>query len=218
MVLSVMPVAMAEETTQTQTYTKVTKAPADWSGTYLIVSEGDKLIMDGSLDKLDVEGNKVDVTITDSKITGDYAKYAFTVEPMTGGYAIKSASGKYISGKSGSNKLNSGSTQSLNTIELTSGKVIVTSDGTTLQYNNAAKNGTRFRYYKSQNQQPISLYKIETAAKQQVETPTANVADGAEIEVGTEIKFECKTEGATIYYKTAGTEYQAYTGPISGFA
>lgn len=215
MVLSVMPVAMAEETAQTQTYTKVTKAPADWSGTYLIVSEGDKLIMDGSLDTLDVEGNKVDVTITDSKITGDYAKYAFTVEPMTGGYAIKSASGKYISGKSGSNKLNSGSTQSLNTIELTSGKVIVTSDGTTLQYNNAAKNGTRFRYYKSQNQQPISLYKIETAAKQQVETPTANVADGAEIEVGTEIKFECKTEGATIYYKTAGTEYQAYTGPIS---
>lgn len=215
MILSVMPVAMAEGTAQTQTYTKVTKAPADWSGTYLIVSEGDKLIMDGSLDKLDVEGNKVDVTITDSKITGDYAKYAFTVEPMTGGYAIKSASGKYISGKSGSNKLNSGSTQSLNTIELTSGKVIVTSDGTTLQYNNAAKNGTRFRYYKSQNQQPISLYKIETAAKQQVETPTANVADGAEIEVGTEIKFECKTEGATIYYKTAGTEYQAYTGPIS---
>lgn len=207
MVLSVMPVAMAEETAQTQTYTKVTKAPADWSGTYLIVSEGDKLIMDGSLDKLDVEGNKVDVTITDSKITGDYAKYAFTVEPMTGGYAIKSASGKYISGKSGSNKLNSGSTQSLNTIELTSGKVIVTSDGTTLQYNNAAKNGTRFRYYKSQNQQPISLYKIETAAKQQVETPTANVADGAEIEVGTEIKFECKTEGATILYATDGTTF-----------
>ena len=215
MVLSVMPVAMAEETAQTQTYTKVTKAPADWSGTYLIVSEGDKLIMDGSLDKLDFEGNKVDVTITDSKITGDYAKYAFTVEPMTGGYAIKSASGKYISGKSGSNKLNSGSTQSLNTIELTSGKVIVTSDGTTLQYNNAAKNGTRFRYYKSQNQQPISLYKIETAAKQQVETPTANVADGAEIEVGTQIKFACATDGATIYYKTAGTDYQEYTDPIS---
>ena len=190
MVLSVMPVAMAEETTQTQTYTKVTEAPADWSGTYLIVSEGDKLIMDGSLDKLDVEGNKVDVTITDSKITGDYAKYAFTVEPMTGGYAIKSASGKYISGKSGSNKLNSGSTQSLNTIELTSGKVIVTSDGTTLQYNNAAKNGTRFRYYKSQNQQPISLYKIETAAKQQVETPTATPAAG-EVAKGTKVEFKC---------------------------
>ena len=212
MVLSVMPAAMAEETTQTQTYTKVTEAPADWSGTYLIVSEGDKLIMDGSLDKLDVEGNKVDVTITDSKITGDYAKYAFTVEPMTGGYAIKSASGKYISGKSGSNKLNSGSTQSLNTIELTSGKVIVTSDGTTLQYNNAAKNGTRFRYYKSQNQQPISLYKIETAAKQQVETPTATPAAG-EVAKGTKVEFKCKTEGAKISYKTTG-EYTEYTAPV----
>lgn len=212
MVLSVMPAAMAEETTQTQTYTKVTEAPADWSGTYLIVSEGDKLIMDGSLDKLDVEGNKVDVTITDSKITGDYAKYAFTVEPMTGGYAIKSASGKYISGKSGSNKLNSGSTQSLNTIELTSGKVIVTSDGTTLQYNNAAKNGTRFRYYKPQNQQPISLYKIETAAKQQVETPTATPAAG-EVAKGTKVEFKCKTEGAKISYKTTG-EYTEYTDPV----
>ena len=212
MVLSVMPAAMAEETTQTQTYTKVTEAPADWSGTYLIVSEGDKLIMDGSLDKLDVEGNKVDVTITDSKITGDYAKYAFTVEPMTGGYAIKSASGKYISGKSGSNELNSGSTQSLNTIELTSGKVIVTSDGTTLQYNNAAKNGTRFRYYKSQNQQPISLYKIETAAKQQVATPTATPAAG-EVAKGTKVEFKCKTEGAKISYKTTG-EYTEYTDPV----
>ena len=212
MVLSVMPAAMAEETTQTQTYTKVTEAPADWSGTYLIVSEGDKLIMDGSLDKLDVEGNKVDVTITDSKITGDYAKYAFTVEPMTGGYAIKSASGKYISGKSGSNKLNSGSTQSLNTIELTSGKVIVTSDGTTLQYNNAAKNGTRFRYYKSQNQQPISLYKIETAAKQQVATPTATPVSG-EVAKGTKVEFKCKTEGAKISYKTTG-EYTEYTDPV----
>lgn len=212
MVLSVMPAAMAEETTQTQTYTKVTEAPADWSGTYLIVSEGDKLIMDGSLDKLDVEGNKVDVTITDSKITGDYAKYAFTVEPMTGGYAIKSASGKYISGKSGINKLNSGSTQSLNTIELTSGKVIVTSDGTTLQYNNAAKNGTRFRYYKSQNQQPISLYKIETAAKQQVATPTATPAAG-EVAKGTKVEFKCKTEGAKISYKTTG-EYTEYTDPV----
>ena len=212
MVLSVMPAAMAEETTQTQTYTKVTEAPADWSGTYLIVSEGDKLIMDGSLDKLDVEGNKVDVTITDSKITGDYAKYAFTVEPMTGGYAIKSASGKYISGKSGSNKLNSGSTQSLNTIELTSGKVIVTSDGTTLQYNNAAKNGTRFRYYRSQNQQPISLYKIETAAKQQVATPTATPAAG-EVAKGTKVEFKCKTEGAKISYKTTG-EYTEYTDPV----
>lgn len=42
--------------------------------------------MDGSLSALDKEGNKVDVTITDGKIVGDYAKYAFTIAPMTGGW------------------------------------------------------------------------------------------------------------------------------------
>ena len=52
---------------------------------------------------------KVKVTITDGKIVGDYAKYAFTIAPMTGGWSVQSASGKYISGKSGSNKIITGS-------------------------------------------------------------------------------------------------------------
>ena len=115
MVFSILPTAVFAEG-KTQTYTKVTAAPKDWSGTYLIVSEGDSLIMDGSLTNLDVEGNKVDVTITEGKITGDYAKYAFTIAPMEGGYSVQSASGKYISGKSGSNKIITGSTPELNTI------------------------------------------------------------------------------------------------------
>ena len=72
MVFSILPTAVFAEG-KTQTYTKVTAAPKDWSGTYLIVSEGDSLIMDGSRTNLDVEGNKVDVTITEGKITGDYA-------------------------------------------------------------------------------------------------------------------------------------------------
>lgn len=87
MVFSILPTAVFAEG-KTQTYTKVTAAPKDWSGTYLIVSEGDSLIMDGSLTNLDVEGNKVDVTITEGKITGDYAKYAFTIAPMEGGYSV----------------------------------------------------------------------------------------------------------------------------------
>ena len=47
MVFSILPTAVFAEG-KTQTYTKVTAAPKDWSGTYLIVSEGDSLIMDGS--------------------------------------------------------------------------------------------------------------------------------------------------------------------------
>ena len=103
--------------------------------------------MDGSLSALDKEGNKVDVTITDGKIVGDYAKYAFTIAPMTGGWSVQSASGKYISGKSGSNKIITGSTPELNTITFADGNVKIASNNTTLQYNAAATNGTRFRYY-----------------------------------------------------------------------
>ena len=161
MAVSLLPTAAFAADGEAQTYSKVTQAPEDWSGIYLIVSEGDKLIMDGSRDKLDGEGNKVDVTIADGKISGNYAKYTFTVEPMTDGYAIKSASGKYISGTDGYNKLNSSAAQQLNTITFESGNAIITSNETTLQYNNNATNGTRFRYYKARNQQPIALYKLE---------------------------------------------------------
>ena len=161
MVVSLLPTAAFAADDEAQTYSKVTQAPKDWSGIYLIVSEGDNLIMDGSRDKLDGEGNKVDVTIADGKISGNYAKYTFTVEPMTDGYAIKSASGKYISGTDGYNKLNSSAAQQLNTITFESGNAIITSNETTLQYNNNATNGTRFRYYKARNQQPIALYKLE---------------------------------------------------------
>ena len=161
MAVSLLPTAAFAADGEAQTYSKVTQAPEDWSGIYLIVSEGDKLIMDGSRDTLDGTGNKVDVMIADGKISGNYAKYTFTVEPMTDGYAIKSASGKYISGTAKKNALNSSAAQQLNTITFENGNAIITSNETTLQYNNAATNGTRFRYYKTQNQQPIALYKLE---------------------------------------------------------
>ena len=210
MVVSLLPTAVFAADGEAQTYSKVTQEPEDWSGIYLIVSEGDKLIMDGSRDTLDGEGNKVDVTIADGKISGNYAQYTFTVEPMTGGYAIKSASGKYISGTATKNRLNSSDTPQLNTITFENGKTIITSNGTTLQYNNAATNGTRFRYYKAQNQQPIALYKLEAAAQQQVATPTASPAAG-EVVKGTQITFSCTTPGATILYATDGKTFSEGT-------
>ena len=206
----VMTVSMLPSTVlavdETQTYTKVTTAPEDWSGTYLIVSEGDKLIMDGSRDQLDVEGNKVDVTITDGKITGDYAKYSFTIAPMEGGYSVKSASGKYIYGAADKNKLNTSASPALNTITFENGNAKIASEGSPLQYNNNASNGTRFRYYYKAKQQPISLYKLDASAAQQVATPTASPAAG-EVAKGTEVTFSCATEGATISYATDGKTF-----------
>ena len=216
MLLSLLPTtvfATGEDTTAA-TWTKVTAAPDDWSGTYLIVSEGDKLIMDGSRATLDGEGNKVDVTITDGKIAGDYAQYAFTIAAMEGGYSIRSASGKYISGTANKNKLNSGTEAALNTITMSSGNVIITSNGTTLQYNNAASNGTRFRYYKSQNQQPISLFALDAGgAVETVAAPTANYPDGSELLVGTKVEFTA-ADGTTIKYHTGDGNWKDYTDPI----
>ena len=199
MVFSILPTAVFAEG-KTQTYTKVTAAPKDWSGTYLIVSEGDSLIMDGSRTNLDVEGNKVDVTITEGKITGDYAKYAFTIAPMEGGYSVQSASGKYISGTSGKNKLNSNASPALNTISFADGKVKIVSNTTTLQYNNAATNGTRFRYYKSENQQPISLYKLEAAPARQ-----SGIIKAEDIQNGDKVVVF-----NPVYGKTLSTEYSGY--------
>ena len=167
MLVSLLPVSVFAAEPASGTWEKVTEAQEDWSGQYLIVYEKGSLIMDGSLSALDKEGNKVDVTITDGKIVGDYAKYAFTIAPMTGGWSIQSASGKYISGKSGSNKIITGSTPELNTITFADGNVKIASNNTTLQYNAAATNGTRFRYYKSENQQPVALYKLSTAPTRQ---------------------------------------------------
>lgn len=163
MLVSLLPVSVFAAEPASGTWEKVTEAQEDWSGQYLIVYEKGSLIMDGSLSALDKEGNKVDVTITDGKIVGDYAKYAFTIAAMTGGWSIQSASGKYISGKSGSNKIITGSTPELNTITFADGNVKIASNNTTLQYNAAATNGTRFRYYRSENQQPVALYKLSTA-------------------------------------------------------
>ena len=199
MVFSILPTAVFAEG-KTQTYTKVTAAPKDWSGTYLIVSEGDSLIMDGSRTNLDVEGNKVDVTITEGKITGDYAKYAFTIAPMEGGYSVQSASGKYISGTSGRNKLNSNASPALNAISFADGKVKIVSNTTTLQYNNAATNGTRFRYYKSENQQPISLYKLEAAPARQ-----SGIIKAEDIQNGDKVVVF-----NPVYGKTLSTEYSGY--------
>ena len=84
MLVSLLPVSVFAAEPASGTWEKVTEAQEDWSGQYLIVYEKGSLIMDGSLSALDKEGNKVDVTITDGKIVGDYAKYAFTIAPMTG--------------------------------------------------------------------------------------------------------------------------------------
>ncbi len=169
-----------------QTYVKVTTAPTDWSGTYLIVYEDGNVAFDGSLTSFDAVGNTKSVTIADGTITGDFAACTFTIAAVDGGYSIQGASGKYIGQASDKNGLTTNNSALINTISLNAdGSVnIIGAGGAYLRYN-ATANQTRFRYYKStsySNQKAIALYKRqESTSGGDTECAHANTTNVAEV-------------------------------------
>ena len=213
MVLSAMPIAMAEETTQT--YTKVTSAAELTTGKYVLVTDTDY-----APDYFDSGW----VLATQPSVVGGKIENptagVWTLTVDTDGVVMTDAKGTSIAPKGGNtNGIQSGSYKWA--ASFASGKFTFagTGDDTVTLASNKG-NGNKFRAYKNSTvnggyPHEFTLYKLTETQKQQVETPTANVENGAEIEVGTQIRFECETEGAKLYYKTAGTEYQEYTGPIS---
>jgi endonuclease I len=144
-------------------YVKVTAAPTDWSGEYLLVyenSETSAYVWTG----VDENNCYSEQTITNNTIANGNM-VSITIAPMTGGYSIKvkggTNNGKYIYGTSGSNKINFGNSASLNTLSYESNSVIITSNTSVMRFNNA-ENQKRFRYFKSDTytqQQPVQLYK-----------------------------------------------------------
>lgn len=141
-------------------YVRVTETPSDWTGKYLIVYEdaANAYVFNG----VDAVNGYASATISNNAIaaSSDLTAYEVTIETMDGGYALKIGE-QYISGTSGSNKLNFGSAQSLNTLTLEEDGVKVESNTSVLRFN-AASNQMRFRYYKASSytgQKAIQLYK-----------------------------------------------------------
>lgn len=157
-----------EGETTTKNYVKVTSAADITAGQYLIVYEAGALALNGSLAKIDAEGNGSAVTIADGKIasTADVDKMSFTFAVVDGGFSIKAANGSYIGSTANENKLlTSTTTAYVNVVEFqTAGDVHIKGKANAvLRYNKATTNGTRFRYYKATSytsQQPIHLYKL----------------------------------------------------------
>ena len=144
------------------TYTKVTEAPADWSGTYLIVYEG----ADGAYaySGVDAAKNYVAATAVDGTIAGnaELDGVAVTIEKCGSGYAIKAKSG-YISATSGKNATNFGTTPAELTLTLEpDGTVTIKSGAAPFQFNKQSDQ-LRFRFFGKKNggQQPVTLYKAE---------------------------------------------------------
>ncbi len=147
-------------------FEKVTTDLNDFSGTYLIVYEKDTsaYILNGEADTLDSVKNYFKADLLNEKIAFSNEIYSksFIISSISGGYSIRNQGGLYISNSANSNSLKTGTSPSLNTISVTDGEVSICSNDTYLRFNSQADQ-TRFRYYKSasyQNQQPISLYRI----------------------------------------------------------
>lgn len=198
-------------------FVKVTSAPEDWSGEYLIVYEEGSVAFDGSLtEKLDVAENYVSVVISNGVIatSADVVKGVFTIASMEGGYSLKAANGKYIYGTSGKNELKEGADPALNTIALDAdGNAIITSNTSTIQYN-ATSGQDRFRYYKegTSTMKPVALYKRTSGSDVPPVDPDQPVtavitASNISLEVGAE-----KAVGAT----TNSTAPITYTVDDSG--
>ena len=135
-------------------YEKVTTAPSDWSGEYLIVYEEGSVALNGGLSTLDAVGNTIGVMLNDNKIEATDAVNAatFTIAKMEGAdlYSIKAASGKYIGVTSYGNGLTSSETAIGNSLSLDASKnaeltVSTTGGVVTLKYNKASDQ-LRFRY------------------------------------------------------------------------
>lgn len=158
-------------------YQKVTSAPSNWSGDYLIVRDANSRAFDGSLSTLDAADNYIEVTISEGSITANStvnaSKWTIAKVGATSNYTIKSASGYYIGRTASSNGLNSSTSEAYtNTLSYSDDHVVITSSGgPTLQMNS----GTRFRYYTT-SQQALQLYKYNPDAEVVSYTYTTNPA------------------------------------------
>ena len=145
------------------TYEKVTSAPTDWTGEYLLVFENDATTA-YCWTGVDAASCYSEFPISDNAITADDV-VSLDIAAMEGGYSIQviggTNDGKYIYGQSGSNTIKFGDAPALNTLEYDGESVLITSFTSVMRFNNNSGN-YRFRYFKAASyaaQQAVQLYK-----------------------------------------------------------
>lgn len=191
MVMTLLPTAAFAADAKPVTATKVTSAPEDWSGEYLLVYEDGNCVLDGSLEKIDDVNNTKAAQLNNGTATAD-ASAVVTVEKVEGGYVMKTASGYYLYTPSDKNAL--AATQNKDTaashpLTLSVGKdgeTDIVSESAHMRFN-AASDQMRFRFYKSStyaNQQAVALYKVGEAEPAEVShfvTDLAELKDGDQV-------------------------------------
>ena len=196
-------------------YVKVTSAPTDWSGEYLLVYDGEESsqVWTG----VDKASGCVAATPADNKISGeDFV--TITIAPMTDGYSILvnggDNAGKFIGGTSGSNKLNFNDAEVLNTIayDAENAGVLITSNTSVMRFNKASDQ-MRFRYFKESTytgQQIVQLYKKAAAVEEPAEKPVVTAAELEQITGEEEIFHFYLSQGVAVD-KNPESPYYGYT-------
>ncbi len=209
------------------TFEKVTAAPDDWSGEYILVYESsasEGYVWTG----VDAAKCYSSQTIAANKISAD-GLVTITIAAMDGGYSVLvnggTNNGKYAGVASLSNGLKFYDSAVKHRITLDKGTLNFCAcvkdnnkDTVVFMRFNTGNSDMRFRYYKS-GQKAIQLYK-KSASLDQVASPTI-IADGtaiaADTYIGTQnISLACATEGAVISYSLDnGETWTTYTTPIT---
>ena len=165
------------------TYEKVTSAPTDWTGEYLLVFENDATTA-YCWTGVDAASCYSEAPISDNAITTDDV-VSLNIAAMEGGYSIQviggTNDGKYIYGQSGSNAIKFGDEPTLNTLEYDGESVLITSFTSVMRFNNNASN-YRFRYFMAASytaQQAVQLYMKSDSDTPVVPTTTLGVTPEA---------------------------------------
>ena len=167
MIMTLLPTAAFAADADTVSATKVTAAPQDWSGEYLLVYEDGGFAFDGSLANPDAVNDYKTVTLDNGKATAP-AGISVTLEKVEGGYVMKTASGMYVYASSDKNMLSASANKDtaakhpITLSVLEDGSTDIVCENAHMRFNNAS-NQMRFRFYNSAkytNQQPVALYTL----------------------------------------------------------
>ena len=145
------------------TYTKVTTTPSNWSGTYVIVADELSVIFTGQSGS-NTYGGYANVTISNNKVTGNFAAYEVEIEQSGNDYSMKHINSSKYLGWTGGNNLHFSTTAPTSDAYrwvFSTSSILNANDNTRkLQYNS---NSPRFACYTS-SQKVAYLYKKEAGA------------------------------------------------------
>ena len=133
-------------------YVKVTSAPTDWSGEYLIVCENQNAAFNGTIENN--WGRCSAVTIVNNTIasTATTDGYKVTISPKETGYKFQFPSGNYMSW-TGEKKFAESTTETAYTISTSNGNVSISYGSYSVKYNHNSGNGG-LRSYSSGHHRP----------------------------------------------------------------